>query len=185
MQCNMHAYVMLQNDRLHAENAELRDRLASTKKALAASETESDALERGRNCLRGIVHNKLEEFDAHERLCARFRGKLHDADAAVRGSLIPVTMAVLVAPFLVSLTSAMTSTLNIDASAGTCPLTLTLRLVMISTALMAYAAALRRAVERVRAHTNLERDTEVCALARAVVVAGRANAMLHELMDNL
>ena len=166
----MQGYVMLQNDRLHADNAALRDKLAAMNRKLSDSVFELTAVERSRNCLRGIVHNKLEESEAQQLLCGVYRSKLAAARDAMR---VGMTAVAVVAPV-----TAVAIARGWNCAGAWCA-------VARAAALLAYAAAMQRSICRMRGLADEESDPEVCALRTELFKVAKANRMLHDLADNL
>ena len=166
----MQGYVMLQNDRLHADNAALRDKLAAMNRKLSDSVFELTAVERSRNCLRGIVHNKLEESETQQLLCDVYRSKLSAARDAIR---VGMTVVAVVAPV-----TAAAVALAWNCAGPWCA-------VARAASVLAYAAAMGRCIRHTCALAEEESDPEVCALRTELCKVAKANRMLHDLADNL
>jgi hypothetical protein len=178
-------YVVLQNERLHAENAQLRDAKAALERSLANRTSENEGIERSRICMRGLVHNKIEEATSCDLLCQEYERRMRGARGAHAVFLAPM-IVVMVWVFLAASAALRTHWTPDEqwcrcAAAGTAAAWADATRLLV---LAVWALAFQRGLLVMR--HKLDADAPELVRIRAEVRrAQRANRMLHELVDEV
>lgn len=88
-------YIIIQNNELHARNAELMKELEEIKIEMTEKEEIIESLEKSKTCLTGYVKNQNAEIESHKKLFENFK-KQHSEWITLLFSLIGISSSYIV-----------------------------------------------------------------------------------------